>query len=82
PPMPDDIDAVTAWSSSLQSCLGDCLLDGRVDAGDQAGFTACVSGPGGGLPELYCSCADFDFDLDVDLVDFAAFQRAAGSICP
>jgi len=82
PPILDDIDAVTVWHSALQSCPGDCLLDGVVDDQDQVGFTACMSGPAGGLLDLYCSCADYDVDLDVDLLDFAAFQRSSNSSCP
>lgn len=82
PPQRDDIDAVTAWSASLQSCPGDCLIDGVVDLQDLTAFTNCHFGPGGGLPEIYCACVDFDMDMDVDLVDFAKFQGAFGSTCP
>ncbi|MCB9867715.1 MAG: hypothetical protein H6816_13905 [Phycisphaerales bacterium] len=60
--------------------LGDCDLDGDVDAADGAELTACLAGPLA-TPPLQspggCPCAavfDADADGDVDLADFAAVQ--------
>ena len=54
---------------------GDCDMDGHVDLGDHADFTACLLGPGGGLG-TGCECFDLDDDGDVTLFDFAEFQVA------
>ncbi len=60
---------------------GDFDGDGDADLDDCAGFIACVTGPGGGVP-AGCSAKDFDADYDVDAFDFAAFQRAFTGVLP
>ena len=64
------------WAGVVASIAGDCDFDGDVDLDDFADFEACLSGPGGGLPEPSCACFDCDDSGDVDLEDFAAFQQA------
>jgi uncharacterized lipoprotein YddW (UPF0748 family) len=55
--------------------LGDATGDNRVDATDYALAEACYQGPA--IPaSIACEAFDFDLDLDVDLLDFAALQRA------
>ena len=46
------------------------------DLDDFTGFTACLTGPGGG--STGCEAYESDCDGDVDLADFASFQRTFG----
>ncbi len=55
--------------------LEDMDADGEVDLVDQAIWTACLSGPVGGIG-AGCEDADIDRDGHVDLGDFARLQRA------
>jgi hypothetical protein len=54
---------------------GDCDEDGDIDMVDFSNLADCLFGPG---IEVIgdCGCFDGDMDSDVDLLDFAAFQRA------
>jgi hypothetical protein len=82
-PMPDDVDALTVWWTSLNTdpCPGDCNGDRSVDLLDHAAFVGCMFGPN--VPYgTGCECVDLDFDSDVDLVDFSAFQDVFGFWCP
>ena len=54
----------------------DCNSDGWVDLVDYDDFEACLSGPGGALPQPECNCFDLDGDNDVDLSDVRDFQNA------
>ena len=56
---------------------GDVNRDGYVDLVDYAMFSACMNGPGGGVP-AGCDDADLDHDDDIDLGDFQIFQIAFG----
>jgi len=49
--------------------------DGRLSVADVPLFTACLTGPGGGLT-VSCADADTDNDADADLIDFARFAAA------
>jgi len=55
---------------------GDCDADGDVDLSDFEGFSSCLTGPGGGLPEPSCACYDMDAGQSIDLGDFPEFQAA------
>ena len=55
------------------SIPGDFDRDGDVDGDDYIEFSACLSGPGGGVAEG-CDPGDADADGDIDLADFASFQ--------
>lgn len=57
------------------SAPGNFNCDPAVNLEDYARLAACLAGPAGGLIDG-CAPADADFDADVDLVDFAAFQKA------
>ena len=57
---------------------GDFNLDGRLDLGDHALLSACMSGPSGGI-RPGCGLADVDSDEDVDLSDVQLFQAAFDS---
>ncbi len=55
--------------------------DGEVGSADWFYFIRCYSGPGVSTPQAICTPENFDRsdsddDNDVDLVDYAAFQRA------
>ena len=55
--------------------MGDCNANGLVDTTDFIDFVACLSGPEVLIGDA-CTCFDLDRDHDMDLVDFAAFQKA------
>ena len=52
----------------------DCNDDGIVSLLDHETFTACLSGPGGGIDASPCPCFDVDGDGDITLSDFAQLQ--------
>ena len=52
----------------------DCNDDGIVSFLDHETFTACLSGPGGGIDASPCPCFDVDGDGDITLSDFAQLQ--------
>jgi len=60
---------------------GDWNTNGVIDLDDYAQFSACLTGPGGGVG-TGCDVFDFDADTDVDVFDFAAFQRVFGTSTP
>ncbi|MCK4342869.1 MAG: hypothetical protein KAY37_14220 [Phycisphaerae bacterium] len=60
---------------------GDLDEDGDVDMVDFEAFTACMYGPGNGIP-LPCEKADLDYDVDVDLRDFQGFQEVFDTPAP
>ncbi|HUU82302.1 MAG TPA: hypothetical protein VM243_02255 [Phycisphaerae bacterium] len=55
---------------------GDYNGDSYVDLDDFGYWDACMTGPGGGLPDPDCAAFDFDSDVAVDLVDFGGFMAA------
>jgi len=52
----------------------DCNDDVIVSLLDHETFTACLSGPDGGIDASPCSCFDVDGDGDITLSDFAQLQ--------
>ncbi len=59
---------------------GDFDADRVVTRADFPGWSACFTGPGGGVPSDVCLAADFDADGDVDLADFGHLELTlAGS---
>ena len=53
----------------------DCNDDGIVSLLDHETFTACLSGPDGGIDASPCPCFDVDGDGDITLSDYAILQR-------
>ena len=52
----------------------DCNDDGIVSLLDHETFTACLSGPDGGIGTSPCPCFDVDHDGHVTLGDYAQLQ--------
>jgi hypothetical protein len=59
----------------LPSPPGDCNQDGLADLLDYGELSACLGGPGVGVPSPDCRCFDADGDEDIDLDDVGRFQR-------
>jgi len=60
----------------FESPLTDCNEDGIVSLLDHETFTACLSGPDGGIDASPCPCFDVDGDGDGDITlsDYARLQ--------
>lgn len=54
---------------------GDYTREGRIDLGDFAYWSDCMTGPAVGYVAAQCHAFDFDVDDDTDLADFAEFQQ-------
>ena len=52
----------------------DCNDDGIVSLLDHETFTACLSGPDGGIDASPCPCFDVNDDGDITLSDYAQLQ--------
>ncbi len=61
------------------SQAGDCDFNSVVNLRDLAKFVGCLSGPGGGLLNPLCECADLNHNGSVDAVDYAIFQSVFGA---
>lgn len=58
----------------IESPPTDCNDDGIVSLLDHETFTACLSGPDGGINASPCPCFDVDGDGDITLSDYAQMQ--------
>ena len=58
----------------IESPPTDCNDDGIVSLLDHETFTACLSGPDGGIDASPCPCFDVDGDGDITLSDYARLQ--------
>ncbi len=52
----------------------DCNDDGIVSLLDHESFTACLTGPGGGIGASPCPCFDVDGDGNITLSDYSRLQ--------